>query len=43
MLSPEVLARIDAMVADAPPLSPAQQREIQRIFTPRPQAAAPAA
>ena len=32
MLPPEVQARVEEMVAAAPPLSPAQQRTIIRVF-----------
>jgi hypothetical protein len=39
-LPPHVQARVDELVAIAPPLSPAQQRLIQRLLGPH---AAPAA
>lgn len=42
-LPPEVLDRIDALVNDAPPLSPAQQRIIRRTLAPTAQAQDPAA
>jgi hypothetical protein len=43
MLPPEVLARIDALVDDAPPLSPGQERIIRRTLAPSAQAQDPAA
>jgi hypothetical protein len=39
-LPPNVQARVDELVAIAPPLSPAQQRLIQRLLGPRPDIAA---
>lgn len=42
MLPPEVQARVEQSAAAAPPLTPAQQQLIRRIFT-TPAAQAPAA
>jgi hypothetical protein len=42
-LPPDVLARIDAMVADAPPFSPEQQRILRQLFAAEREQAPPGA
>lgn len=43
MLPPQAEAIVEEMLAVAPPLSPAQQDALRRIFTPPPAQTAPAA